>query len=210
MPNYVLASPVELGEGALIGDYVVLGALSAGSQAEPPKTRIGPGAVIRSHTVIYAGTSAGARFQTGHGALVRERCEIGDDVSIGSHSVVEHRVVIGNRVRIHSSCFVPEFSILEDDAWLGPMVVLTNAVYPKSAGVKEALKGPIIMRGAKIGANVTVLPGVVIGRDCLVGAGSVVVKDVPDGAVVVGSPARITKNIVDLDAYACRPAEEPR
>ena len=76
---------------------------------------IGPHGVIRSHTIIYAGTRIGARLQTGHSVLIRENTRIGDDCSIGSGSVVEFKVVMGNRVRLHSQCFVPEYSVLEDD-----------------------------------------------------------------------------------------------
>jgi acetyltransferase-like isoleucine patch superfamily enzyme len=148
--------------------------------------------------VIYAGNRIGKGFQTGHGALVREENTIGDDVSIGSGSIVEHHVKIGNRVRLHSNVFVPEFSVLEDDCWLGPNVVLTNARYPRSPKVKEQLAGSRIKRGAKIGANVTILPGVTIGEDALIGAGSVVTKDVPAGAVVAGNPARLIKMISEL------------
>jgi acetyltransferase-like isoleucine patch superfamily enzyme len=124
--------------------------------------------------------------------------EIGDNVSVGTLSVVEHHISIGNNVRIHTQVFIPEYSILEDEAWIGPNVVLTNAKYPVSPGVKESLKGPVIKKGAKIGANATILPGVVIGVNALVGAGSVVVHDVPEGAVVVGNPARIIKYISEL------------
>jgi acetyltransferase-like isoleucine patch superfamily enzyme len=161
-------------------------------------TRIGAGAVIRSHSIIYAGSRIGNNFQTGHGVLLREHNEIGADVSIGSGSVVEHHVKIGNGVRLHSNVFVPEFSVLMDNCWLGPNVVLTNAKYPRSPGVKEELKGATIEEGAKIGANATLLPGVRIGRNALVGAGAVVTSDVPAATVVVGNPARVIKNLSSL------------
>jgi acetyltransferase-like isoleucine patch superfamily enzyme len=151
--------------------------------------------------VIYAGNRIGARFQTGHSVLIRELNEIGDDVSVGSHSIVEHHVRIGNRVRIHSNVFIPEFSILEDDAWIGPNVVVTNALYPGSPSAKSDLRGAHVMRKARVGANATLLPGVTIGRDALIGAGAVVVRDVPDGKVVVGNPARIIKDLRELAAY---------
>lgn len=113
---------------------------------------------MRSHTVIYAGNRIGANFQTGHGVLIREFNEIGSDVSVGSGSIIEHHVKIGNRVRMHSGVFIPEFSIIEDDCWFGPHVVLTNAMYSGSPDAKANLKGPVIGRGAKIGANETVAP----------------------------------------------------
>ena len=112
--------------------------------------------------------------------------------------MIEHHVEIGDNVRIHTQVFIPEFSILEDGCWIGPHVVFTNAKYPLSPGVKDRLKGPVIRKGAKIGANATLLPGVVVGEDALVGAGAVVVYDVPPGAVVVGNPARVIHHVADL------------
>jgi acetyltransferase-like isoleucine patch superfamily enzyme len=129
---------------------------------------------------------------------VRELNRIGDNVSVGTLSVIEHHVQIGDNVRIHTQAFIPEFSVLEDGCWIGPNVVLTNARYPLSPQAKHTLAGPVIRKGAKIGANVTLLPGVVIGEDALVGAGSVVVRDVPAGAVVVGNPARVVRQISEL------------
>ena len=194
-PNVLLGSDVEIGE------YVVIGVPPRGKEPGELETRIGPNAMIRSHTVIYAGNVIGANFQTGHGVMIRELNEIGDNVSVGTHSIVEHHVRIGNNVRIHSNAFIPEYSVLEDGAWVGPNVVFTNALYPLSPDAKANLKGPHLLPGAKIGANATLLPGVVIGRNALVGAGAVVVRDVPDGKVVVGNPARIIKDVTDLEAY---------
>ncbi len=130
--------------------------------------------------------------------MIREENEIGDRVSIGTGSIVEHHVKIGHGVRIHSQVFVPEFSILEDGCWLGPNVVLTNALHPLCPRVKECLKGATIRAGARIGANATLLPDIEIGQGALVGAGSVVVRDVGAGSVVAGNPARKVKSIDDL------------
>ena len=199
-PSAAIAANVDIGDGGEVGEFCQLGLPV--SESEPGNgVRIGPGARIRSHTVIYPGNVIGARFRSGHGVLLRESNEIGDDVSIGSHTVVEHHVSIGDGARIHSNAFIPEYTTIEAGAWIGPCVVLTNALYPLSPGAKADLRGPILRRGAKIGANATVLPGVVIGRDALVGAGAVVVRDVPDGVVVVGNPARITRRLSDIAAY---------
>jgi acetyltransferase-like isoleucine patch superfamily enzyme len=200
-PNQVIYPNVTLGEGAMLGPFIVIGEPPRGAAPGELATVIGPGAVIRSHTVIYAGNTIGARFQTGHGALLRELNQVGDDVSIGSHSIIEHHVTLGHRVRVHSNAFIPEFSILEEGAWVGPGVTFTNALYPLSRDVKKTLAGPHLMPGAKIGANATLLPGVTIGRDALVGAGAVVAHDVPDGAIVVGSPARVVKYVWEVAAY---------
>lgn len=186
---------VVLGEGAVIDDFTIIG-VPAGEDLEAAS--IGSNARIRSHTVIYTGNRIGCNLQTGHHVMIRECNSIGDDVSIGTGSVIEHHVQIGDRVRIHSQAFVPEYSILEDDCWIGPNVVLTNAKYPASPEAKRHLKGPRIGKGAKIGANATVLPGVCIGPNALIGAGSVVTQDIPGDAVAAGNPARITGNIADL------------
>jgi acetyltransferase-like isoleucine patch superfamily enzyme len=189
---------VTLGEGTVVEDFCIIGTPPRGAAAGEMPTSIGDGATIRSHTVIYAGNRIGRNFQTGNKVNIRELNQIGDDVSIGTLSVIEHHVVIGNRVRIHTQAFVPEYSVLEEGCWIGPNVVLTNAKYPLSPGVKDSLAGPIIRRGAKIGANATILPGVVVGEYALVGAGAVVTRDVPAGAVVVGNPAHVIGNIADL------------
>ena len=201
MSEHKIYPNVQIGPRAQIGDYVVIGAPPRGKEPGELPTVIGANAIIRSHTVIYAGNTIGDNFQTGHAVMIRESNEIGDNVSIGTHSVVEHHVRLGNCVRIHSQAFVPEFSTVEDGAWIGPNVVFTNARYPRSPRVKEELIGPTIKAGAKIGANSTLLPGVTIGNNALVGAGSVVVQDVPPGAVVAGNPARVIKRIEDIEAY---------
>ena len=96
---------------------------------------------------------------------------------------------------------MPEWSVLEDDCWLGLNVVVTNAKYPATPTTKEELVGAYIEKRAKIGANTTILPGVRVGTDALVGADAVVTVDVPPGAVVAGNPARVIKYIAQIPAY---------
>lgn len=189
---------VEIGEGAEIGDFVVIGVPPKGKAPGELHTVIGKNAVIRSHTVIYAGNRIGDNFNSGHGVLIREDNEIGHNVSIGTHTVIEHHLVIQDGVRIHSQAFVPEFTTLEEGCWIGPNVVFTNAYHPLCPKVKECLKGATVRQGAKVGANATVLPDLIIGKNALVGAGAVVTKDVPDNAVVGGAPAKVLKMISDL------------
>jgi acetyltransferase-like isoleucine patch superfamily enzyme len=189
---------VQLGLESLIEDFCIVGAPPRGATDGELATTIGEHAIIRSHTVVYAGNVIGRNFQTGNKVNIRESNQIGNNVSIGTLSVVEHHVAIGDGVRIHTQAFIPEYSVLEEGCWIGPNVVLTNAKYPLSPGVKHQLAGPIIRKGAKIGANATILPGVVVGEHALVGAGAVVVRDVPAGAVVVGNPARVIDQITNL------------
>jgi acetyltransferase-like isoleucine patch superfamily enzyme len=198
MKTHRICANVALGDGTEVEDYCIVGAPPRGIQEGDLPTVIGDGAMIRSHTVIYAGNVIGRNFQTGNKVNIRESNRIGDNVSVGTLSVIEHQVEIADNVRIHSQAFIPEFSVLEEGCWIGPNVVLTNAKYPLSPGVKDQLAGPIIRKGAKIGANATILPGVVIGENALVGAGAVVVRDVAAGAVVAGNPARVIRQILEL------------
>jgi acetyltransferase-like isoleucine patch superfamily enzyme len=194
---YTICENVKMGPGSRIQDYVIIGQHPCGSPDEM-ETLIGEGAIIRSHTVIYSGNRIGGGFQTGHGVLIRECNDIGDHVSIGSGSEIAHHVTIGNGVRIHSRAFVPEFTTLEDGCWIGPSVIFTNDPHPLCPSSSECMKGATVRRGAKIGANVTVLPNLTIGENALVGAGSVIVSDVPEGAVMAGNPAVIIKWIDEL------------
>lgn len=195
--NYTIHPGVDLGQNVTIGLYCIIG-VPFGDAGSVDETRIGDNSVVRSHTIIYAGNHIGCSFQSGHGAFIRECNSIGDDVSIGTKAVVEHHVTIEDGVRIHSQAFVPEFCVLKRGSWIGPNVVLTNAKYPRSPSAKSELVGPTIEEYAKIGANATILPGITVGAHALVGAGSVVVRDVPPRAVVAGNPARILKPLDEL------------
>lgn len=181
---------VKLGSNVVVEDFCIIGAPPRGTISGELETIIGDNSYIRSGTVIYAGNLIGHSFQTGNKANIRELNQIGDNVSVGTLSVVEHHVVLEDNVRIHTQAFIPEYSILKSGSWVGPNVVFTNAKVPLAVNAKDSLKGPILESGARIGANSTLLPGVVIGANALVGAGSVVTKNVESNTVVAGNPAR--------------------
>ncbi len=184
---------VKIGENVTIEDYCIIGCPFKDFNNE--ETIIGDNSIVRSHTVIYAGNKIGNNFHAGNKANIRELNTIGNDVSIGTLSVVEHHVIIEDGVRIHTQAFIPEYSVLKKNCWIGPNVVMTNAKFPKHPEVKKGLLGPTIEENAKIGANATIMPGITIGKDSLIGAGSVVTKDVPEGVVIAGNPAQILRTI---------------
>jgi acetyltransferase-like isoleucine patch superfamily enzyme len=197
----VIYPNVTLGEDAIVEDFCIIGAPFDGAESESIATIIGRGAHIRSHTVIYAGNHIGDDFSTGNKANIRECNQIGDHVSIGTLAVVEHHVVIGDGSRLHSQVFVPEYSQLGRRVWVGPNAVLTNARYPTSASAKRDLQGPILEDGCRIGANCTLLPGVRIGANSLIGAGALVTRNVPPNVVAYGSPAQVRRSLASLAVY---------
>lgn len=198
--NSIIYPNVHLGKNIIIEDFCIIGKPQKG-KVPVKDVYIGDNAIIRSHTIIYEGNSIGKDFQSGHHVVIREDNTIGDNVSIGTLSCIEHHIIIETDVRIHSQVFIPEFSILKKGSWIGPNVVLTNAKYPKGKNVKNNLKGPIINSFAKIGANSTLLPGVNIGKNSLIGSGSLVSSDIPEDSVAFGHPAKVRDSIKNISEY---------
>ena len=175
-----------VGPGHRIDPSVLLGYIT-GRTVELSPTVIGADAVIRSGTVIYAVVRIGDGLQTGHNVVIREQNEIGHRLNIWNNSAIDYGCTIGHNVKIHNNVYICQHTVIEDDVFIAPGVMTTNDLYPVNY---EGLKGPIIRRGARIGANATLLPGVTIGEGALIGAGSVVTKDIPPRTIAYGSPAR--------------------
>ncbi len=192
---------VIVGGGTVVDPTCVLGWPPRGAAIGERELRIGAHGVIRPFTTLYGGTTIGDRFQTGQGVSIREDNVIGDDVSVGTNAVLEAGNRIGSRVRIHTGCFL-ECVTVEDDVFIAPNVVFADDPHPPCPRYEECVGGALVKSFARIGSNSTILPGVVIGRGAVVGAGSVVVHDVPDGVVVAGSPARIIKRVDELECQA--------
>jgi UDP-2-acetamido-3-amino-2,3-dideoxy-glucuronate N-acetyltransferase len=116
---------------------------------------------------------------------------IGRDGNICSHCFIENKVVVGDRVTVKCGVQLWDGVTLEDDVFVGPNVTFANDLHPRSRNTAAQLLPTTVKKGASIGANATILPGLTIGEGAMVGAGAVVTKDVPPHAVVVGNPARI-------------------
>ena len=188
MSEAQLATPFQLDPRAVVGEL-------PGRKIADLTLSIGPHAIIRSFSVIYAGSRIGAHLETGHGAVIREENRIGDDFSIWNNSTVDYGCVIGSRVRVHTGVYIAQFTVIEDDVFLAPGVMIANDRHPIC---RDCMRGPTIKRAARVGINATLLPEIVVGEAALVGAGAVVTRDVPARAVVVSNPARVIGTVDQL------------
>jgi acetyltransferase-like isoleucine patch superfamily enzyme len=191
-----------LGEGCRILDYAVvgkqptLGPRSTAKHEDLLPLELGPGTIVSTGAIVFAGTRIGARVIVGDQACLRERCDIGDDVVIGRGALVENDTTIGALTKIQADAYITAYSTLEDNVFIAPRVITTNDNFMGRTEKRHALrKGPTIRRGARIGAGAVLCPAVEIGEEAFVGAGSVVVNDVPPRVVVVGNPARALRDV---------------
>lgn len=192
----------EAGPGLRADPDVLLGYPPA--RPVPGPLLLGRDAHLRSGTVLYRGSSIGARFQTGHHVVVREQCRIGDDVAVWTGSLIDYGCHVADFVKIHCNCYVAQFTEIGEGAFLAPGVTIANDLYPGSAASQEVMSGPRIGAGAQIGVNVTILPFVRIGAGALVGAGATVTRDLPDRCVAFGNPAVVRGWVDELVGIGAR------
>ena len=208
--NYVVAETAivypgtVIGDGCQILDYAVVGkqpTLSPRSTAKKeqlPALEIGAGTIVSTSAVVFAGTRLGERVIVGDQACVRERVQVGDDVVIGRGSLVENDTTIGELTKIQAHAYITAYSTLEDNVFIAPCVATTNDNFMgRTEKRHELIKGPTIRRGARVGGAAVLLPGIEVGEEAFVGAGAIVIRDVPPRAVVVGSPARQIRQVPD-------------
>lgn len=195
----IIRSGVTIGSGSYIGPQCILGEF----QMDFHKNRtediihplsIGKNALIRSHSVLYGGSTIGDSFQTGHHVTVREKTRAGKCVRLGSLTDIQGHCEIGDYVNAHSNVHIGMHSKIGNYVWIFPYCVFTNDPIPPS----ELEKGCIVQDYAVIATGTILLPGIRMGKHSFVGAGSVVTKDIPDKMFAVGCPAKIKGEVSQI------------
>jgi acetyltransferase-like isoleucine patch superfamily enzyme len=195
-PGTIIGDGCQILDYAVVGKQPTLSPRSTAKREELAPLELGEGTIVSTGATVFAGSRIGARVIVGDQACVRERVTIGNDVVIGRGSLVENDTTIGALTKIQAHAYITAYSTLEEDVFIAPCVMTTNDNYMGRTEKRKAqIKGPTIRRGARIGGGAVLCPGVEIGADAFVGAGAVVVKDVPPRIVVVGNPARVLRDV---------------
>ena len=195
-PGTVLGDGCRILDYAVVGKQPTLGTRSTAKQRELPPLELGPGTIVSTGAIVFAGSRIGAGVIVGDQACVRERCDVGDDVVIGRGALVENDTTVGTMTKIQADAYITAYSTLEENVFIAPRVITTNDNFMGRTEKRHALrKGPTIRRGARVGAGAVLCPAVEIGEEAFVGAGAVVVRDVPPRVVVVGNPARALHDV---------------
>ena len=160
-PGTVLGEGVRVLEGAVVGKQPVLSSRSTAKREPLSPAELGPGTIVSTGAIVFAGTTLGARVIVGDQACVRERCAIGDDVVIGRGSLVENDTTIGALTKIQADAYITAYSTLEEHVFIAPCVVTTNDNFMGRTERRHGLvKGPTIRRGARIGGGAILCPGI--------------------------------------------------
>ncbi len=202
--HVVLHAGTKVGAGVRIDDHAVIGkqpmraarsAITKAAESLAPAA-IGDHCIIGTHAVIYAGATIGEKVLVADLATIRENVTVGAMTIVGRGVAIENKCTVGARVKLETGSYVCALSEIGDDCFIAPEVTFTNDNF--LGRTKERFKhhrGPTLKRGARIGANATLLPGRVVGEDGLVAAGSVASKDVPARTIVLGAPARTLRPV---------------
>ena len=200
--NAIILGPVNIGDGTYVGSNCVIGHPDVSGMEElrqkhritsKPQTIIGKNCVIRSGTTIYSGVKVGDDTVFGHNVMLREEVVVGSGTKLGTNVVVDGKSSIGSKVSVQTGVYICKYSTVEDSVFLGPCCVFANDKYVYQREFK--LVGPIVRRGASVGANAILFPGIVVGEGAVVGSQSLVNGDVPPRTIFAGLPARKIKDV---------------
>jgi UDP-2-acetamido-3-amino-2,3-dideoxy-glucuronate N-acetyltransferase len=201
--NVVVHDGVVIGDGVVVQDGAILGkrprlAPTSGSArvGEEPLV-IEAGAAICAQAIVFAAARIGEGSIVGDQAFVRERSRIGAGTVVGRGSTIDNDVVVGDRVRIQTSVYITAFSAVEDDVFIGPCAMTTNDDTMGRHGDDYALRGATLRRACRIGGGAVLTPGVEVGVEAFVAAGTVVTSDVPERGLVMGVPGRVVRQVRD-------------
>lgn len=152
---------------------------------------------LTNNCTIFHDVKIGKGTRLGNFLLIRSATRIGRDCVIGSYVDIEGDVIIGNRVSLQSGCYITRGVVIEDDVFCGPRIVTMNdkRICYRRPSLRFKRQAPRIKRGARVGGGSILLPGVIVGENAFVGAGSVVTRNVPAGSIVAGNPARIVGKV---------------
>ena len=197
-PGCRVGARVLVEDGAVLGKRPRLrpGSSAAGAFGD---LEVADDATICSGAVVYAGAAIGVRAIVGDQSQVRERAVLGEGSVLGRGSTLDFDAVVGARVSVQTLVYITAATIVEDDVFIGPGVVMTNDDTMARHGPEMPLRGAILRRACRVGGGVVLTPGVVIGEEAFIAAGAVVVRDVPDRAVVMGVPGRVVRQVSEED-----------
>jgi len=193
----VIGNNVRIDDNTVIGKLPMKAALSAVTQdQELDPCIIADDCIIGTMVVVYRGCVIGKKVLVADLASLRENVEVGEYTIIGRGVTVENKVKIGSRCKLETEAYITALSEIGDGCFIAPEVTFTNDNFlGRTKDRFKYHKGVTMMRGSRIGANVTVLPGLTLGEDALVAAGSVVTRDVPARKLVMGAPARVLRDV---------------
>ena len=202
--NVVIRDGVRIDEGSVISDNTILGktpsraamsAVTHDREALPPLV-LGRYVTVGAGCILYRGATLGDNVFVGDMASIREDVSIGEFTIVGRGVTIENKVSIGRKVKLETEAYITALSVIEDYCFVAPEVTFTNDNFlGRTEERKKYFKGVTLRRGARVGANATILPSIEIGRDALVAAGSVVTKNVPDRTIAMGSPAKYVRDV---------------